>query len=87
MFVVASGKRERSILCHVGSKDVGLLEGCMLLIRGWKSKKSPEFRTEMNWNVFSHLCESKVFLSLKKKRTKICACLRPNYLSNCTRRK
>ena len=66
LFAVPSGKGERSILCHVGSKDVGLLKGCMLLFRGSKSSKSSDYHTEMNWNVFSHWSESKVFPSVKK---------------------
>ena len=72
VFAVPSGKGERSILCHVVSKDVGLLEGCMLLFRGSKSSKSSDYHTEMNWNVFSHWCESKLFPSLKKREENLC---------------
>ena len=59
-----SGKGERSILCRVGSKYVGLLEGCMLLFRGSKTSKSSVYHTEMNWSVFSHLSQ---FPSLKRR--------------------
>ena len=38
----------------------------MLLFRGSKSSKSSDYHTEMNWNVFGHWCESKVFPALKK---------------------
>ena len=37
-----SGKGERSTLFHVGSEDVSLLEGYVLLFLGSKSKKSPD---------------------------------------------
>ena len=65
-FSVSFGIAGRSVLCHVGSKDVGLLEDCMLLFRGSKSSKSSDYHTEMNWNVFSHWYEFKVFLSLER---------------------
>ena len=64
-FVVPSGKGERSILCQIGSGDSRLLSGCMLLFRGMKSNKSNDYRTEMNWNVFSDCCEKKVFPAMQ----------------------
>ena len=41
-----------------------LLEEFGLLFRGSKSSKSADYHTEMNWNVFSHWCECKVFPKL-----------------------
>ena len=46
--VVLFGKGERSILCQVDSKDVGLPEGCMHLFWGSKLSKSSDYQTEMN---------------------------------------
>ena len=66
LFAVPSGEGERSILCHVGSEDVGLLEGCMALFMGSNTSRSLDYHTEMNCNVFSHWCDSKVFPSLKR---------------------
>ena len=48
VFVVPSGKGERSILCRIGSGETGLLSGCMLFFRGAKSKKSGNYDTEKN---------------------------------------
>ena len=63
-FNVQSGKRERSILSHIGCAETGLLGQCMLLFRGSKSNKSAGYHTEMNWHVFSHWCDTKVLLSI-----------------------
>ena len=60
-FMVPSGRRERSILSHVGCAETGLLDECMLLFRGSKSNKSADYHSEMNWNVFSDWCESTIF--------------------------
>ena len=49
------------LLSHIGCAETGLLDGCMLLVRGSKSNKSADYHSEMNWNVFSHWCESTVF--------------------------
>ena len=63
-FTVPSGKGERSILSHRGCADIGLLDQCMLLFRGSKSNKSADYHAEMNWDVFSHWCETKAFPSI-----------------------
>ena len=47
-FTVPSGKGDRSILCHIGCAETGLLEECGLLFRGSKSNKSADCHTEMN---------------------------------------
>ena len=61
VYKVPSGKGERSIISHVGCAETGLLDGCFLLFRGSKSNKDSDYHTEMNWEVFSHWCETKVF--------------------------
>ena len=53
LITVSSGRGERSILSHVASAQTGLLDGCMFLYRDSKSNKSADYRSEMNWNVFS----------------------------------
>ena len=51
----------RSILSHVCSENLGLLDGYLLLFRGEKSNKDSNYHLEMNWNVFSTWSEEKVF--------------------------
>lgn len=34
---------------------------CLLLFLGSKSNNSANYHTEMNWDAFSHWCETKVF--------------------------
>ena len=63
-----SGRVERSILSHVASVQTGLLDGSMLLYRGSKSKKSADFHSEMNWNVFSDWYNSVVFPAIAARR-------------------
>ena len=60
-FIVPSGRGERSILPHIGCAETGLLNECMLLFGGSKSNKTADCHSEMNWNVFCHWCETKVF--------------------------
>ena len=60
-FMVPSGRGERSTVSHIGFAETGLLNECMLLFRGPKSKRSADCHSEMNWNVLSHWCETKVF--------------------------
>ena len=48
VFAVSFGRGKCSILCHVGSKDVDLLDGFMLLLQGSKSSKSSGYYNEMN---------------------------------------
>ena len=69
-FVDPSGKGERSILCHIGSPHIGLLDNCILLFRGSKSNKKADYHSEMNWNVFSNWCETVVFLKIAATRKK-----------------
>ena len=65
LYTVTSGKGDRSIICHVGCAETGLLENCLLMFRGSKSNKSSDYHTEMNWDVFSHWCDTKVFPNMK----------------------
>ena len=60
-YKVPAGKGERSILCHIGCAETGLLDQSLLLFRGSKSKKSDDYHSEMNWDVFSDWCERVVF--------------------------
>jgi len=48
-----------------GSREHGLLPGCMLLFRGEKSNKDADYHTEMNTAVFQHWMLSKVFPKLR----------------------
>ena len=70
VFNVPSGKGDRSILCHIGCAETGLLEDSMLLFRGSKSNKSSDYHSDMNWEVFSNCCENIVFPKLKSKGEK-----------------
>lgn len=65
-----SGSGERSILSHVISETSGLLEDCMLLYRGAKSNKDSDYHSEMNWDVFSNWCTTKVFPAIAKHKKK-----------------
>ena len=56
-----SGKGERSIINHMGCAETGLLDNFLLLFRGSKSNKDPDYHAEMNWDAFSHWCETKQF--------------------------
>ena len=40
------------------------------MFRGSKSSKSSDYHTEMNWDVFSSWCESKVFSEINKTNQK-----------------
>ena len=61
VYKVPSGKGERSIISHIGCAETGLLDNCLLLFRGSKSNKAADYRSEMNWNVFSDWCKQKIF--------------------------
>ena len=61
VYKVTAGKGVRSIVCHLECAEVGLLNDFLLLFRGSKFKKSSDYHTEMNWKVFSSLCEAKGF--------------------------
>lgn len=61
-----SGSGDRSILSHVCSENLGLLENCLLLFQGSKSDKNSDYHSEMNWLVFSDWCENKVFPAIQK---------------------
>ena len=64
-YTVPSGKGERSTISHVGCADTGLLDRCFLFFRGSKSNKDSDYHTEMNWEVFSHWCETKVIPTIR----------------------
>ena len=49
-----------TVACHFGWAEVNLLNDCLVLLGGSKSNKSPDFHTEMNWNVFSIWRESRM---------------------------
>ena len=66
-----SGSGERSILSHVISESCGLLDGCMLLYRDSKSNKSADYHTEMNWDVFSDWCNTKVFPAIRARKKRL----------------
>ena len=51
-------------MSHRGCADTGLLDQCMLLFGGSKSNKSADYHTEINRDVLSHSCETKVFPSI-----------------------
>ena len=59
-FTVPSRRSERSILSHIGCAETGLLDECLLLFKGSKSKKNSDYFSEMNWSVLSHWCETTV---------------------------
>ena len=75
LYAVPSGRGERSIVCHVESAETGLLDNCLLMFRGSKSNKSSDYHSEMNWDVFSHWCDSKVFPGMKCVGYKSCLVL------------
>ncbi len=68
LYKVPSGKGERSISSHIGCAETGLLDGCLLLFRGSKSLHDTDYHSEMNWNVFCHWCEHKVFPAMQQTR-------------------
>lgn len=68
VFNVTSGKVYRSILSHIANAETGRLDGCMLLYRGSKSNKSAYYHTEVNWDVFSDLCKTKVFPAISSRQ-------------------
>ena len=70
LYKVPAGKGARSIVCHLGCSETGLLSDCLLLLRRSKSNKSSDYHTEMNWNAFSSWCESKVFPEMMKTNQK-----------------
>ena len=62
---VPSSRRTRSIVYHLGSKETGLLEGCLLLFTGQKSS-DPDYNSEMNSEVFLKWFEETVFPKMKE---------------------
>ena len=70
-----SGRGERSIVFHIGCAETGLLEDCLLMFRGSKPNKSSDYHSEMNWDVFSHWCDSEVFPRIKCVGYKSCLLL------------
>ena len=75
LFTVLSGKGERSILFHVGSKYIGLLKSWMLLFRRSKSYGSSNYHSEMSHNVFCHWHAFNILPNLKRIGRKLCLCL------------
>jgi hypothetical protein len=67
LYKVPSVKGERSIVCHLGSDETGLLDGCFLMYRGSKSNKSSDYHTEMKADVFMDRCKMKVFPALQNR--------------------
>ena len=65
VYNVPFGKGKRSIISHIGCAETGLLDNCLLLFRGSKSNIDADYHTEMNWDVFSHWCETKVFPAIE----------------------
>ena len=64
-YKVPSGSGERAIVCHLGSSETGLLDGCELCFHGKKSIVS-DYHSEMNWELFSLWLKSLVFPKLKE---------------------
>ena len=67
---VPSGSGARTIICHLGSNETGLLEGCLLMYRGSKSRQSDDYHTEMNADVFQDWCKKRVFPTMKRQGKK-----------------
>lgn len=38
----------------------------MILYRGSKSNKDADYHSEMNWDILSHWCETKVFFAISQ---------------------
>ena len=55
-----SGKGERTIICHLGSAEIGLLRGFLLHFGESKSSKSANYHTEMDSDVFLDWLERNV---------------------------
>ena len=68
LITAPSGRGERSILSHVASAQTGLLDRSMLLYIGSNTKKSTDYHSEMNWNVFSDWFNSIVFPAIAARR-------------------
>ena len=65
IYEVPSEKGEQSITSHFGCMETGLLHGCFLPFRGSKSNRDSKYHIEINWEVFGHWCEKKVFLDIR----------------------
>jgi len=66
---VPSDSGDRSIVCHLGSAETGLLEDCLLMFTGRK-RANPDYHSEMNGSVFLHWLEDTVFAKLKADNAK-----------------
>ena len=64
-YKVLAGKGARCIISHLGSKEHGLLDGCLLLFRGEKSKKEADYHTEMDAYNFQKWMREAVFPKLQ----------------------
>lgn len=60
-FPVSSVRGEHSILSLLGHPNTGLLDQYLILLCGSKSSKSADCHAEINWDLFRHWCETKVF--------------------------
>lgn len=58
------GQWRQSIVSYLGSTDTGLMDGCLLLYRGSKSRKNADYYLEVNGDVFLD-CLQKVFLAME----------------------
>ena len=72
---VPPGKKETSIVHHVGSAEAGLLDDCLLMFGGSKSNKSSDYHSKMNWDLFSHWCDRCVLPGMKSVGYKSCLVL------------
>jgi transposase len=67
-YQVPPGKGERSIVVHVGSSS-GFIPGAALIFRGAKSKKTDDYHTEMNSDVFLDWLKKKVLPQMPRGRS------------------
>ena len=62
---VSSGSGARTIISHLGSNEIGLLEICLLMYRESESRQSDEEHTEMNADMFQDWCKKRVLPAMK----------------------
>ena len=65
-YAVPSGRWERKLVSHSCCSEIRIFDDCLLIIRGIKPNNSSDYHTERNWDVFSHWCNKKVFLDMKR---------------------
>ena len=66
IYNVAPRKGTRSIISRVGYAETGLLNNFVLMLRGFKSNKTSDCHTEINFDVLSSWNGSSVFPEIKK---------------------